>query len=89
MDIQNNPTPEEVWRALKTIGAIATGRALDSVAVGTTRTSVRHYLGRVPQYWFELSPQNGAALVKESAAPDATYLYLIAGTAVTATLWCW
>lgn len=89
MDIQANPTPEEVWRAFQKIGPIATGRALDSVSVGTAATSVKHYLGRVPQYWVELSPQNGAALVKESAAPDSTYLYLIASSAVTATLWVW
>jgi hypothetical protein len=89
LDIQANPTPEEVWRAFQRIGAIATGRALDGIAVGTTVTAVRHFLGRVPQYWMELSPQNGAALVKESAAPDSTNLYLIASSAVTATLWCW
>lgn len=89
MDIQAQPTPEEVWRAFQRIGAIATGRALDAIAVGTTATSVKHYLGRVPQYWLELSPQNGAALVKESAARDETNLYLIASSAVTATIWVW
>lgn len=89
MDIQNNPTPEEVWRAFKSIGTIATGRALDAISVGTSETTVRHYLGRVPQYWMELSPQSGADRIEESAAPDETYLYLIAATATTSSLWVW
>lgn len=89
MDIPNNPTPEEIWRAFQSISPIATGRPLDAISVSTTETPVRHYLGRVPQYWVELAPQSGADRVEESAAPDSTYLYLIAASAVTATLWVW
>lgn len=89
MDIQHNPTPEEIRRALKAIGGIALGRALDAITVGTSETQVRHYLGRVPQYWVELAPQNGADRIEESSAPDETYLYLIAASATTSSLWVW
>ena len=89
MDIPNNPTPEDIWRAFQKIGPFATGRVLDAITVGTSSTPVKHFLGRVPQYWVELNPQNGAALVKEAAAPDSTYLYLIASSAVTSSLLVW
>lgn len=89
MDIERNPTPQEVWRALQRIGAIALGREV-VCDVGTTETEVKHYLGRVPTSWVEVSPANGAAAVKQSAAPDSTVLRLIASSAVTgARLWVW
>ena len=89
MNIPANPAPADVWRAFQQLGDIVTGRRLTQVPVGTSSTAVRHYLKRVPQHWFELSPQNGSALVKEAAAPDEEFLYLIASSAVTATIWVW
>jgi hypothetical protein len=74
----------ELVRAFDQLGVIALGRLVGPVAVATTSTKIAHGLGRVPQGWIEVSPQNGAAVVKEASAPDATYLYAIAGTAVTA-----
>ncbi len=89
MDLPNNPTPLDVWRAFQQIGPIATGRALVAVEVGTTETAIPHYLERVPQHWFELSPQDGADAVLQSSPPDETNLYLIAAGAVSADLWVW
>lgn len=89
MDIQTNPTTEEVRRALVAIGTIVTGRALVGVAVGTSETAIKHYLGRVPVSWFQTSPKYGDALPGETKAPDSTYVYLKAGTALSADIWIW
>jgi hypothetical protein len=52
--------------------------------VDTTETKVKHHRGEAPTGWFQVSP--GATSVQQSKAPDSTYLYLVAGSAVTATL---
>lgn len=77
-------TPAELVRAFEQLGPIVLGRHIGPIAVGTASTKQAHGLGRVPLGFIEVSPQNGAAVVKKAAAPDATYVYLIASSAVTA-----
>lgn len=84
MQIQTNPAPAEVYRAFQAIGAIAEGKLLASLSIGTTTTKVRHGLGRVPKGWFEVSPRSGAAAIEQSQAPDDTFLYLLVATAIDA-----
>jgi hypothetical protein len=83
-----NPSPFEIKRLFELLGPIVLGKLLTSKAVATAQTTVAHGLGRIPKGWFEVSPLNGGASVKQSASPDETNLYLIASSAVAAaTIW--
>jgi hypothetical protein len=90
MDIQAQPTPDEIWRAFRLIGAIATGRHLVAISVGTTSTTIKHYLGRVPVGWIQVSPKAGITVITQSSSPDITNLYLQTATAATSIdVWVW
>lgn len=89
MQIEPNPTPEQIWRAFQLLGPIVLGHALTDKDVGTSETKIAHGLGRVPSGWLEYSPLEGSDPVTQSTAPDSTYLYLIAASAVTANIWVW
>lgn len=89
MQIPANPSLEEVRRAFALLGPIVQGKAVSGQAVGTSETRISHGLGRIPAGWIEVSPVNGAATPKQSRTPDASFLYLIASSAVTPKLWVW
>ena len=89
MRVPQSLTPEEARRAFEAIGEIVLGKSITGQAVGTAQTKIAHGLGHVPKGWIEYSPVDGAALPKQSAAPDEKYLYLIASSAVTPSIWVW
>jgi hypothetical protein len=55
------------------------------VSVGTAETRIPHGFGSIPSGWELISPQ-ALATVCQTKAPDATYLYLKASTAVTTSV---
>lgn len=75
----------ELVEVIGELGEVAKGARLDGVAVGTSSTAIPHGLGRVPLHWFEVSPAN-VDRARTAAAPDATYLYLQAPSAITVNL---
>ena len=62
------------------------GRLLEDVAVATSSTAVSHGLGRPPKGWIVVD-QNVAAHVHSPSASTDKFLYLIAGSAATLSLW--
>lgn len=86
--LSSDDVQREIRRVLATLGPLAEGVELNGVggrglSIGTTAVRVAHDLGRVPRGWIEISPSS-ADRVRNSQAPDASFLYLIAPSALTA-----
>jgi hypothetical protein len=64
---------------------IAGGTILKNKSIGTAETTIAHGLRRVPEGWFPVSPQ-AYADVKQTKAPDSTFLYLSASVALTTNI---
>lgn len=75
----------DAHKAFKELGPLAYAREIVGVSVGTTQTAIPHGLGYPPRHVIVSLGETGA--VTQSAAPDATYVYLVTtGAARTVNL---
>jgi hypothetical protein len=86
VDIQRNPSTDEIRRALETIGLVAIGLPIEASAIAVTETTVPHNLGRVPNGRL-ITYQSAESTVWDSTAADEDNFYLTASAAVTVNLW--
>lgn len=62
------------------------GRLVEDVAIGIVQTSIPHGLGRKVRGWIMVS-QSADARIWQSVVSDDRFLYLIASSAVSGSIW--